>query len=66
MVVSLQCSTFINMSTSQLWFYCWLMFATQMLPADGVFAKNLRDQLVGFIGAERYVHLTKMFERRSF
>ena len=60
------CKTFENMKIGQLWWYCWLVFAASMIPASHPIKGNLKDQLIGIIGAERLIKLRNMFQRRNY
>ena len=65
MTVSLSCDTFRNMRVGQLWWYAWLVFATQMEPASEPVKGDIKGALIAAIGAERYVKLAKLFQRRE-
>jgi hypothetical protein len=66
MTLTMDCKTFENMRVSQLWWYGWLLFGTMMIPAVGPVPGNLRDVLIGAIGAERFVKLRDLFTRREY
>jgi hypothetical protein len=67
MTVTMQCQTFDGMKVSPLWFLCWLLMATMMVPGDGVFGKGseLVDKLINVIGTERYLKLRGLFGKRN-
>ena len=65
MTISLNCDTFRSMRVSQLWYCAWLLFATQMEVTPGPIKENLRDGVISVLGAERYVRLAKLFQRRE-
>jgi hypothetical protein len=65
MTISLSCDTFRGMRVSQLWYLAWLLFATQMEPAREPVKENLKDRVIAAIGAERYVKLARLFQRRE-
>lgn len=61
MTITMECSSFLNMRVDDKWFYCWLLLGTLMLPQKD----ELREMLMGVIGAERYVRLRQLFARRE-
>lgn len=65
MTISLTCRTFTNMHIGQLWWFAWLIFATQMKPADGPVKEDIRSLLIGMIGAARYTKLKALFQGRD-
>ena len=65
MTITLTCKTFQNVKISQQWWMGWLMFLTSMLPAKTPIKDDLHGKLIELIGAERYVRLKSMFERRD-
>jgi len=65
MTVTLECRTFQNMQVSQQWALCWLYLFTFMLPSNDGPVKNIRDLVIGIIGAERFVKIKYLFARRD-
>jgi Pentapeptide repeats (8 copies) len=65
MTVTLQCKTFEGMQPSQIWWYGFLFFLTMMRPLPGPVKEPLVDNLIAMIGAERYVNLKAMFQKRD-
>lgn len=62
---TMHCKTFENMKISPLYWYAWLMFATQMWPQQKPGEDNIKDLLIGMIGATRYQKLRDLFSRRD-
>lgn len=62
--LTMHCKTFENVNISLLHWYSWLVLTVSMTPTgmDGI---KLRDQLIGVIGAERWVKLRELFGRRN-
>jgi hypothetical protein len=65
MAVTMSCKTFDGMETRQLWWYGMLMFATMMVPDQEPVNEDLNAKLIALIGAERYVKLRSMFQKRE-
>lgn len=65
MTITLRCATFTDMKVSQLWWFGWLIFATQMRPDRFPIQEQLLDNLIAMIGAERYTKLRALFEKRN-
>jgi hypothetical protein len=64
--VSLQCKSFENMQVPQLWFLSWLLFSSMMIPDPGPIKQDFHADVLGIIGAERYVKLKALFGKRNF
>jgi uncharacterized protein YjbI with pentapeptide repeats len=62
---SFTCETFTGVRISQLWFYSWLLMAAAMVPIEPPTELTLTDKLIALIGAERYVRLKNLFQRRE-
>jgi hypothetical protein len=65
MTITLTCETMRGVQISQMWFYSWLMFATQMEPAAGPVLEDIKAGLIAMIGAARYAKLSALFQRRE-
>jgi uncharacterized protein YjbI with pentapeptide repeats len=63
---SFTCQTFQNVQISQLWFYAWMFMLAGMWPIAGPVKEDLKNKVLSFIGAVRYVKLTQMFQRRDY
>jgi hypothetical protein len=63
---TMRCETFKRMETGQLWWYCWLYFATLMEPMKLPVKMDLQQHLIGFIGAERYIKFQRMMQERDY
>jgi uncharacterized protein YjbI with pentapeptide repeats len=62
---TLECKTFQNMMIDQANWYYYVMLASMMIPGKVPVKENLVDKLIAMIGAERYVKLKALFERRE-
>jgi uncharacterized protein YjbI with pentapeptide repeats len=65
MTLTMSCKTFENACVSQLWFYSWLILGSMMLPKREPVPVDIRAMVIGIIGAERYVKLRQLFQRRD-
>jgi hypothetical protein len=65
MTITLACATFKGVQVSQMMWYCWLLFATQMTPAKLPVKEPIKDMLIAMIGTERFVKLSQKFARRE-
>jgi hypothetical protein len=65
--LTLQCQTFRGVRISQLWFFCWCIFASMMIaePYPIISEPSWNDKLIALIGAERYLKLKALFARRE-
>lgn len=63
--ITMECRTFRDMRVGGLWYYCWLILLSLTFPEGFPGAEEIRDRLIGLIGAERYVRLKAMFQRRE-
>lgn len=67
MTLTCRCETFDNMHVSQLYWFAFIMYGTLMDPEkDRPLKTDLKAELIGMIGAERYHRLSQMFMSRSF
>lgn len=63
--LTLKCDTFRGVRISQLWWMGFLIFASMMVPDKYPITEPLHDKLIAMIGAERYVKLRALFQRRE-
>lgn len=63
--LTFDCKTFENMKISELWWFAVLTMWASMRPINKPGRGDLRDDLIGAIGAERYVKLKTLLGRRE-
>lgn len=65
LTVTLQCATFDKMKVSPMWWYVWAMFGALMQPGGVRETEEMHNRLIQMIGAQRFVKLRALLQKRE-